>query len=67
MKSDKKAPFEPVLNWSTGEIEYEFKDGIILGNKGKTKVKVTDDVAVDIGSGGAELVRPLFGRKRKKS
>lgn len=66
MKNDKNDPFKPVLNWRTGEVEYEFSGGIILGKNGKTRVKVADDVAVDVGSGRADIVSPIFWRRKKK-
>ena len=61
MKNDKKDPIKTVLNWNTGDVEYEFSGGVILGRNGRTKIKVTDNVAIDVDSGEPEIIEPFFG------
>ncbi len=59
-------PLEPVLNVSTGRIDSALSDDFVMDDKGRIKQKVGKDLFVDIESGNAEIIEPLFFGKNGK-
>ena len=65
---DKKKNTSPELiyNFRTDDIEMSFPNKIIIGKGGKVKHKLFDDVAIDLESGEAQLITPIFNKKKKE-
>ena len=59
---DKKPFFQPYYNWNTQNTELSAGDDFLIDDKGKLKMRITENIVCDPETGKTSISTPLFGR-----